>query len=92
MQYTWGTRLGCDPGIGDQSLMTATAAQLTANRANALRSTGPRSPEGRSASRLNARKHGLRATAAALLPSESKEAWDALVAELHTDLNPEGGG
>ena len=70
--------------------MTASAAQLAANRANALRSTGPRSPEGRSVSRLNARRHGLRAASALLLPSESKVAWQTLVAELQADLKPEG--
>ena len=37
----------------------ATQAQLDANRANAQKSTGPRTPEGRAAVRQNALKHGL---------------------------------
>src|ERR1035441_5914001 len=37
----------------------ATPAQITANRANAQKSTGPRSAEGKSASRFNALKHGM---------------------------------
>lgn len=35
--------------------------QIEANRRNALHSTGPTTPEGKQASRLNALKHGLRA-------------------------------
>jgi hypothetical protein len=37
----------------------ATARQIAANQANSLRSTGPRSPEGKSMSRANSCKHGL---------------------------------
>ncbi|MBT6095099.1 MAG: hypothetical protein HOH04_10810, partial [Rhodospirillaceae bacterium] len=35
------------------------AAQIDANRANARRSTGPRTPGGKTVSRSNALKHGL---------------------------------
>ena len=34
--------------------------QAQANRRNALKSTGPKTPEGKDAVRLNALKHGLR--------------------------------
>ncbi|MEO8372703.1 MAG: hypothetical protein ABI806_26195 [Candidatus Solibacter sp.] len=55
----------------------ATPAQLTANRANAQRSTGPRSVEGKSASRFNALKHGADASSITL-PGEDPEAYQAL--------------
>jgi hypothetical protein len=38
--------------------MVATAAQIAANRANARRSTGPRTPEGKAVSSRNALTHG----------------------------------
>jgi hypothetical protein len=55
----------------------ATPAQLAANRANAQRSTGPRSVEGKSVSSLNALKHGVDAAAIAL-PGEDPAAYQAL--------------
>ena len=39
--------------------MTTSAARLEANRQNALKSTGPKTAEGKAASRLNAFKHGM---------------------------------
>jgi len=47
-----------------------------ANRANALLSTGPRTPAGKQRSSLNALRHGLTA-ASAVLPSEDQAAFDA---------------
>ena len=55
----------------------ATPAQLTANRANAQHSTGPRSAEGKSVSRFNALKHGVDA-ASMTLPGEDPAAYQAL--------------
>lgn len=37
----------------------ATEKQIAANRRNALKSTGPRSPDGKRRSRVNAYRHGL---------------------------------
>jgi hypothetical protein len=44
-----------------------------ANRRNALKSTGPRTPEGKAAVRLNALKHGL-LSEEILLPGEDEGA------------------
>ena len=43
--------------------MTCSPAQLAANRENSRKSTGPRTPEGKSRSRANSLKHGLYASA-----------------------------
>jgi hypothetical protein len=44
---------------------TASPEQFAANRANAAKSPGPRSPEGKARSAQNARKHGFAAAACA---------------------------
>ena len=57
--------------------MTSTA-RADANRRNAQRSTGPKSPEGKARASMNALKHGLTAESA-VLPDEDPEQYDALV-------------
>ena len=47
--------------------------QIQANRRNAHKSTGPKTPEGKAAVRLNSNKHGLRSQEV-LLPGEDEEA------------------
>jgi hypothetical protein len=65
----------------------ATPAQLTANRANAQHSTGPRTDAGKSASRFNALKHGLDAESV-VIPGENAAEYDALVRDYHASLHP----
>ena len=55
----------------------ATTAQIDANRANAQHSTGPRTPAGIEACKLNALKHGLTAQQA-VIPGEDPAAYEAL--------------
>jgi hypothetical protein len=43
----------------DKLMNTTSQDRLTANRANARKSTGPRTNEGKAASKLNAVKHGI---------------------------------
>ena len=60
-----------------------------ANRQNALKSTGPKTPEGKAAVRLNALKHGLRSEEI-LLPGEDEEALRELGERLRDELQPVG--
>ncbi|MFH1374539.1 MAG: hypothetical protein ABII79_12165 [bacterium] len=67
--------------------------QLEANRRNAPRSTGPRTPAGKSRVKFNALKHGLLAKSV-ILPirsrSEKRSHFDALLAQLIDELKPVG--
>ena len=60
-----------------------------ANRRNALKSTGPKTPEGKAAVRLNALKHGL-LSREVLLPGENEEALRELGERLRAELQPVG--
>jgi hypothetical protein len=70
----------------------ATAAQIAANQANALKSTGPKTPPGKAASSRNATKHGLSGPATAgLLASESGRAFlEEEKAAWRADFDPRG--
>ena len=68
-----------------------TDKQLAANRANALRSTGPRTPEGKAVSRYNALRHGVLSQAVIpepLEPYESRDEFDHLLATLIEEYAP----
>jgi hypothetical protein len=58
----------------------ATLKQIDANRQNAQRSSGPRTPEGKAASRFNALKSGIDAQAQ-VIPGEDPAQLEALLAE-----------
>src|SRR3712207_9186034 len=63
--------------------------KVEANRKNALKSTGPKTPEGRDAVRLNALKHGL-LSREILLPGEDEAALQELGERLRAELQPIG--
>jgi hypothetical protein len=65
------------------------ARKLAANRANAARSTGPRTAGGKARVRMNALRHGL-ASQAPLLPGEYADDLEALAEAYHDDLRPRG--
>src|SRR5918998_2281297 len=67
----------------------ASKKQIQANKQNALKSTGPKSPEGKASARLNATKHGL-LSQEALLPGEDEEALKELGERLRAELQPVG--
>jgi hypothetical protein len=67
----------------------ASAKKAAANRQNALKSTGPKTPDGKAAVRLNALRHGL-LSQEILLPGEDEEALRELAGGLRAELQPVG--
>lgn len=66
----------------------STAAQVLANRENCQKSTGPATEAGKASSCLNHFQHGLTGSAFSLLPWESEDEFDRLVAALHFQFQP----
>ncbi|MFN7922890.1 MAG: hypothetical protein U0Q16_22480 [Bryobacteraceae bacterium] len=69
--------------------MSATAAQNEANRANAQKSTGPKTAEGKSVSSRNAVTHGLFSATFAVAP-EDRDEFDILLELQRDELRPQG--
>ena len=67
----------------------ATPAQITANRLNAQKSTGPASEEGRAVSRFNALKHCASAKSL-VIPGEDESQLEALAASYREQFQPDG--
>jgi len=65
----------------------STEAQILANRRNAQKSTGPRTPKGRAAVSQNAVKHGL-LTRHNVISSESQADFDLYRERIFTELAP----
>jgi hypothetical protein len=67
----------------------ASEKQIAANRRNAQKSTGPRTPEGKARVCLNALRHGLSARVV-VLPDENAEEFHQLCDDLETEWQPQG--
>ena len=65
----------------------ATIKQIDANRRNALKSTGPRTPEGKAVVALNSLRHGLRARII-VLPGEDRQEFHQLCDDLEAEWQP----
>jgi len=65
----------------------ATQKQIEANRANAQKSTGPKTPEGRAAVRLNGVKHGL-TSKILVLDGEQEADFNELLSSLEAEHQP----
>src|SRR2546428_12101275 len=65
----------------------STDRQIEANRLNAQHSTGPSTPEGRAAVRLNGLKYGLYAETL-ILPGEDPAEFEALLDRLRAAHHP----
>ncbi len=66
----------------------ATVSQIDANRANARKSTGPRSDTGKARSSQNSTTHGLYSKRHIVLASEDQSAFDALLETLRAEFLP----
>src|SRR5687768_14174070 len=66
----------------------ATPAQIAANRINAHRSTGPRTPEGKSAVAQNRTTHGFTG-AFSVLPCEDRDAYRELLEAYIDEYRPD---
>src|SRR3954466_3508368 len=83
---------GPDPAPGAKPKREISPARLAANRANAKKSCGPRSPEGKAVSKFNGLVHGMRAESDILPgedPRELQRRIDAWADELGADNEPE---
>ena len=69
--------------------MPATEAQIRANQANADRSTGPKTEEGKARSRRNALKHGLTGDGV-VMPEEDAAEVERLARALRDEMKPPG--
>lgn len=71
----------------------ATGKQISANRKNAARSTGPKTPRGKQVVRWNSLKHGLLAREVVIDTGEGEEnveEFKTLLGQLEADLAPDG--
>jgi hypothetical protein len=66
----------------------ATLKQFEANRRNSQKSTGPKTPEGKSAVSMNALRHGLRARTV-VLPGEDPTEFHQLCDDLQAEWTPQ---
>jgi len=66
----------------------ATLKQFEANRRNSQKSTGPKTPEGKSAVSMNALRHGLRARTV-VLPGEDPTEFHQLCDDLEIEWHPQ---
>ena len=64
-------------------------AQTEANRQNAARSTGPRTPDGKARAARNATKHGLLARGVVIF-DEKPDAYEELRDTIFYELEPVG--
>lgn len=75
-----------------RKLAHVSARKVAANRQNALKSTGPKTPEGKAHSRTNALKYGLFAIDMPLcgVAKENSQEYTALLKSLRKDYEPVG--
>jgi hypothetical protein len=83
-------RAAVAPGAPGRAATPLSNARAAASRRNGARSRGPKTPEGKARSRLNAIKHGMRAAMHVVLPDEHAVEFQALQEALLDELAPDG--
>ena len=80
-------------GGAEPQAKRTSAKQIAANQRNAVKSTGPRTPQGRAASRMNALKHGIlskQVLVRGLILEECESELEALHGRFWDELQPAG--
>src|SRR5579863_3459318 len=79
----------CQAASEETTTMSKTVSlkQLLANRLNAMKSTGPKTEEGKNKARINGQRHGLTG-AAMLMTDEDRAAYEAFSEPLIASLKP----
>jgi hypothetical protein len=77
-------------GAAPRAAVPLSPARAEASRRNGARSRGPKTAEGKARAAQNALKHGFRAQAHIVLPSEDAAEFAALEAALMEELAPDG--
>jgi hypothetical protein len=78
------------PGAAPRAAVPKSNARAEASRKNGAKSRGPKTPEGKARSAMNALKHGLRAEKYVTLLDEERDEFTKLEAALERELAPEG--
>jgi hypothetical protein len=68
--------------------MAITLKQIEANRRNAAKSTGPRTADGKAASRSNAMKHGI-LSSVVVAENEDRDTFETLCQRLFSEFQPQ---
>jgi hypothetical protein len=76
------------PGGFVRQKTMSSLARINANRANAKKSTGPRTLAGKAVSRANACRHGMRAKVIFVMHGEDRKEYNELFKGLCSSFNP----
>jgi hypothetical protein len=77
------------PGGGpDKIRREVSPRKVMSNRKNALRSTGPRTPEGKRTVRMNALRHGVLSNQIDMLAGETSDEFESLCLKLRNGIGP----
>jgi hypothetical protein len=79
LESTSATRMSREGSVKPETRKPASEKKLQANRENARKSTGPKTPAGKAVVGRNALKHGVRSGRLSVLSDESVERFNAML-------------